>query len=310
MTNRNYIFLLEHNSRQCQLIGTACRRAGFEIISAPNIKWAILKLNGSRPRACVLSMDKSGRSLLFLRQLKQIKKAQSIPVICLLPKESRDQLREAHALGASMVLEKPIQTRMLINALNSVLGENIGQMPQAIKNTEQRRISSTKSIEIPIIKGPIQHVMDPRFKDEKLGTILLIDDEIRQLRPVRLGLMRSGYSVQTAKDGAIGLQILSHAAPDVIILDLEMPEMNGYEFIHRIKENPQLDNIPVIVLTGRGDYRSMTQTYELGTDLFLNKPVSIKALISAIRRVMPKKQRISINRKVTFNTQQALRPRL
>jgi CheY-like chemotaxis protein len=115
--------------------------------------------------------------------------------------------------------------------------------------------------------------------------ILLVDDDpiLREFAIVHLSSERA--QVQTAADGVEALAALERAAPDIVLLDLEMPNMDGFEVLRRMHENPHTANIPVIVVTGREDVGAIDRAFEAGATSFVVKPINWRLLSYQIRFV-------------------------
>lgn len=116
-----------------------------------------------------------------------------------------------------------------------------------------------------------------------MKTVLLIDDDEHLTKLVGRYLRRRGYDVATASTGKEGLAGASEKVPELIVCDLEMPEMNGFEVVRNLRNNPALADIPVIFLTGYGDHSVQRQGMNLGADDFLTKPVELEELHRAIQ---------------------------
>lgn len=116
--------------------------------------------------------------------------------------------------------------------------------------------------------------------------ILIVDDEedIREI--LAFNLEKEGCVVAQAKDGLEALHIIENFYPDIILLDLSMPVMDGFECCRKIRENRAFDNIRILVLTARGDEDTHIRALELGGDDFVSKPVAIKVLISRIKALV------------------------
>jgi two-component system KDP operon response regulator KdpE len=112
--------------------------------------------------------------------------------------------------------------------------------------------------------------------------ILIVDDEPQILRALRINLAASKYVVVTASTGAEGLLAASTEHPDLIILDLGLPDLDGVEVIRRLRTWTQL---PVIVLTGRADGHDKVQALDAGADDYVTKPFSVDELLARIRVV-------------------------
>jgi len=110
-----------------------------------------------------------------------------------------------------------------------------------------------------------------------MKSILIVDDNLVSLKQISAQLAKS-YDVSLAKSGELALQICAREKPDLILLDVEMPEMDGFATIARLKEDPQLKQIPVIFLTGNQDAATEVKCLESGAMDFITKPANIDIL--------------------------------
>jgi len=115
-----------------------------------------------------------------------------------------------------------------------------------------------------------------------LAKIVIIEDDLTFLDLLRVHLASAGHEVLTAEDAVLGLRAVIDNAPDLILLDLAVPYLDGFEMIEALHTDPATRNIPVIVLTGRGDDETYTQARKLGAAQLLTKPVARDLLIKAI----------------------------
>jgi DNA-binding response OmpR family regulator len=116
--------------------------------------------------------------------------------------------------------------------------------------------------------------------------VLLVEDE-EQLRRVMKDLLeREGYTVAEARDGVQALDQVDRFAPDVIILDLNLPGIDGYSVLSQIRSRPATRTIPVVVLTAKGDEDNEVRVFELGADDFITKPFRAKALSARLEAVL------------------------
>ncbi|MGE5681291.1 MAG: response regulator transcription factor, partial [Bacillota bacterium] len=117
---------------------------------------------------------------------------------------------------------------------------------------------------------------------EKLNSkILLVDDEPDIVEFLQYNLEQEGFEVMTAFDGEEAL-LKAKTEPDLIILDVMMPKMNGYEVCRRIRDNKNLAHIPVIFLTARSTELDEIKGLETGADDFIGKPISPKKLVARV----------------------------
>jgi type II secretory ATPase GspE/PulE/Tfp pilus assembly ATPase PilB-like protein/CheY-like chemotaxis protein len=121
---------------------------------------------------------------------------------------------------------------------------------------------------------------------DKGTTVLLVEDE-EQLRRVMKDLLeREGYRVAEARDGVQALDQVDRLAPDVIILDLNLPGIDGYSVLSQIRSRAATRTIPVVVLTAKGDEDNEVRVFELGADDFITKPFRAKALSARLEAVL------------------------
>jgi two-component system KDP operon response regulator KdpE len=117
----------------------------------------------------------------------------------------------------------------------------------------------------------------------KQATILVVDDEPRIVRLVRSNLEPAGYKLLTAADGEQGLRMAEMHDPDLIILDIMMPGMDGWEVCRRVRE---FSTVPIIMLTAKGDEQDKVKGLEIGADDYLPKPFGIPELLARVRAVL------------------------
>jgi DNA-binding response OmpR family regulator len=116
--------------------------------------------------------------------------------------------------------------------------------------------------------------------------ILLIDDDAKILNLERAILTQGGFEVDTALDGAEGIDKLKTGQYDVIVLDVIMPTMDGYEVARQIKLLESHRNIPIVMVTAATQHDAMTQGFHSGAVVFMNKPFTAAKLLSVVNTVM------------------------
>ncbi len=122
------------------------------------------------------------------------------------------------------------------------------------------------------------------------STILVVDDEKDILELIEYNLKKEGYEVIKASDGQSGIELAREKDPDLILLDIMMPEMDGFEVCDIIRADTRLQNKPVIFLTARSDEQSEIDGLNRGGDDYITKPISTKKLLSRINAVMRRYQ--------------------
>lgn len=116
--------------------------------------------------------------------------------------------------------------------------------------------------------------------------ILLIEDEEDIAALIKLQAELSGYKMHVEVDGLNGYRAIEREKPDLVILDIMLPGQNGFDICRKMKSNPELKNIPVIVLSAKGEEIDVILGLELGADDYVAKPFSPKVLFSRIKAVL------------------------
>jgi type II secretory ATPase GspE/PulE/Tfp pilus assembly ATPase PilB-like protein/CheY-like chemotaxis protein len=120
--------------------------------------------------------------------------------------------------------------------------------------------------------------------------VLLVDDEDSLRKVMRDLLERDGYAVTEARDGVQALDQVDRVGPDIIVLDLNLPGLDGYGVLSHLRSRPATATIPVIVLTAKGDEDNEVRVFELGADDFLTKPFRARALSARLEAVLGRRR--------------------
>lgn len=118
------------------------------------------------------------------------------------------------------------------------------------------------------------------------GKILVADDEIHIIHVVAIKLRNNGYEVITAQDGAEAYELACEHKPDIVVSDLQMPIMNGFEFIEKLRANELMADVPVIMLTARSFEIEDEEKQRLKISECLSKPFSPKELLRIVEDVL------------------------
>jgi len=128
------------------------------------------------------------------------------------------------------------------------------------------------------VRAPIQ---PPPQADRRIFA-LVVDDSITVRRVTQRLLERNGMRVMTAKDGLEAVSVLQDAVPDVILLDIEMPRMDGYEVASHVRNDARLKDVPIVMITSRVGEKHRARAIELGVNEYLGKPYQEGQLLQAI----------------------------
>ena len=118
------------------------------------------------------------------------------------------------------------------------------------------------------------------------GKVLVVDDEIYIVHILDFSLGMEGYEVVTALDGEQALERIESDKPDMIVLDIMMPKLDGYEVCRTIKSNPATRHIPVILLSAKGRNVDQKMGFDVGADDYITKPFSPRKLVERINQLL------------------------
>jgi DNA-binding response OmpR family regulator len=119
-----------------------------------------------------------------------------------------------------------------------------------------------------------------------MAHILVIEDDAYTAKLLSMGLERFGHSVICAGDGTEGIARARAHSPDLILLDVMLPHMHGFEVLRHLKQNPMTHAVPVMMLTAQTDGRSVLAGIDRGADAYLSKPIDFPDLLRRIERCL------------------------
>jgi chemosensory pili system protein ChpA (sensor histidine kinase/response regulator) len=180
------------------------------------------------------------------------------------------QLARVSGIAGATVLG----TGEIVLIINPVqLAQRAGVVP-AIDPAAPDRVVSTAYL--PVARAPVR----------ALPQVLIVDDSLTVRKITGRMLTREGFAVVTARDGIDALERLEEQVPDVILLDIEMPRMDGFEFTRTIRRDARYAQIPIIMITSRTAEKHRNLARELGVDLYLGKPFQEEELLRNLREML------------------------
>ena len=138
-------------------------------------------------------------------------------------------------------------------------------------------------------------MQEPHFlknpESQPVLTVLVIDDQENIIEFIKLGLKYEGFLVESAADGPLGLAAAQRLNPELIILDVMLPGMDGLEVCRNLRLNPTTKDIPILMLTAKDDVRDRIAGLDNGADDYLTKPFSFEELVARIRAILRRQNR-------------------
>ncbi|MCI5110306.1 MAG: response regulator [Marivita sp.] len=120
------------------------------------------------------------------------------------------------------------------------------------------------------------------------GQVLLIEDEPNIIEAISFILSRDGWTVKTHSNGADAVEMVKARKPDVLILDVMLPGKSGYDILRELREDPEINGLPVLMLTARGQSKDREIAERAGCDAFMTKPFSNADVLETVRALAAK----------------------
>lgn len=115
---------------------------------------------------------------------------------------------------------------------------------------------------------------------------MVVDDSVTVRKVTTRLLERQGYAVLTAKDGVDAIAKLEEVTPDIMLLDIEMPRMDGFEVATLVRHNPRIKNLPIIMITSRTGEKHRERAFQLGVNCYMGKPFQEQELLENIHELL------------------------
>ncbi len=144
-----------------------------------------------------------------------------------------------------------------------------------------------------VLRKPTDTPSESLVAEDQRTFVLVVDDSITVRRVTERLLERNGMRVMTAKDGADAVSIMQEHVPDIILLDIEMPRMDGYEVAAHVRGEPRLERVPIIMITSRVGLKHRARAIELGVNDYLGKPYQEHQLLDAIQPLVSGKASVT-----------------
>jgi two-component system phosphate regulon response regulator PhoB/two-component system alkaline phosphatase synthesis response regulator PhoP len=140
------------------------------------------------------------------------------------------------------------------------------------------------------------------------GLIAIVDDEPDIVELVSIHLAKAGFKVRGFSDAAALLKFIDRGSPDLIILDLMLPDMDGFDICRRLKGEPRFASVPIIMLTAKGSETDRVVGLELGADDYVTKPFSARELVLRVKAVLRRRTEKEPARKITIGKDLSINP--
>jgi two-component system cell cycle response regulator len=251
------ILVIEDNELNLKLVRAILQRGSFHILEAGNAETGLALARSGRPDLILMDIQLPGMDgLTATRILKKDPELGKIPVAALTSYAMEGDVERAKEAGCNGYITKPIDTRTFLDTVRKFMQDGVPLSPG---------ISGRQP-----------------YKQK----VLIVDDEPLNVKLLQAYLLQNKYEILHAYSGPEALEKTIQDSPDLILLDVMMPGMDGYEVTRRLKRAPQSQEIPVILITAVGGEDAKRKGLEAGADEFLNKPVHKAELLARVRSLI------------------------
>ena len=216
--------------------------------------------------------------------------------------DHRVALLVGQLLGRQEIVIKSVGPQL--SSINSISGATImpdGEVALILDlNTLVRTAHALEKVDLEA--RPVFAVAQPTPKEEeKAATILVVDDSITVRKVTQRLLARHNFTTLTAKDGVDALTVMLEQIPDLILLDIEMPRMDGYELATAVRNDERLKKIPIIMITSRSGEKHRERAMNIGVNMYMGKPFQEQELLENVQKLL--QQKSTSNKPILLNDQ-------
>ena len=296
------ILVIDDNAYNCALLSRHLDNQGFQVTVAATGKQALEMIATASYDLILLEIDLSEASELeLLTQIKQHQNSKHTPVLIVAAPDEQEAIARSIAMGATDYLIRPYQSTMLktkvtqhiqhrqLKLQHKTLTQQIAALQTELTraNQDQQVAEIMQTDYFQNLKTDVSSTKETEEPDSPLPAalplkVLLVEDNDLNADMLSRRLKRAGYEVATASDGAEGVEKALLERPQVILMDISLPVMDGWEATQRLKADAQTCHIPVIALTAHAMAGDRDKAIAAGCDDYDTKPIDLPRLLSKI----------------------------
>ncbi len=267
------ILLVEDNESAIIQVTHILRAAGYHVDTARGGQEAIDFVQITIPDGIILDLmmpDINGFEVLD--KIRGTEATAEIPVLILTAKDlTKRDLKQLNANNIQQLVQK-----------GDVDPDNLVFKIQLMLGTKPRPKHTSEHLEKPETTIPTQVIM-PKEKKRGRPSILIVEDNPDNMATIK-AILGDSYHLMEAIDGETGLELTQTTLPDLVLLDISLPKMDGFQVVHRIKANDQTRDIPVIAITARAMIGEKEKILQAGCDDYISKPIDPDLLIEEVKK--------------------------
>lgn len=266
------ILYVEDDANQALFLSLVLRSANYQIRICDNPNNFDTDLKEFFPDLIILDIflpNATGYDLA--RYLRSSKEYRNIPILFLTTQRQVEVKFEAISSGGDSYLTKPVNPDVLIPTIKALLEKN-------------RKSTSISQTEEPLQKAISLESTFVTEKSKNSKKILIIDDDVTLANTLKVMFQTRAYQVMVEHDGKKGLNRASSYSPKLILLDVMLPVINGFDVARKLKEVDKTKDIPVIMFTTLGQEANISRGYSLGIEDYITKPFSLQHLLLKVNK--------------------------
>lgn len=277
------ILIVDDNNVNREVVAALLSKYKLKYNMATNGTEAIDKLN--KNNYDIIFMDLQMPIMDGYEATQKIRKFnKKVPIIALTATSFNQDRNKAFSVGMNAFLTKPIEPNLFYKELSNYLNFNVDQ-PSSV-------------LEAPIPESITKN--NPNEKEYVKKRILIVDDEITNLK-ILANALNKDYIIQVASQGSRALELCNgEMQPDLVLLDIQMPNMDGYELCRLLKEDPNTNQIPVIFVTALSTPESEEKGLNIGAVDYITKPYKMAVVKARIRTHIKLKQKTDLLEKLSY----------
>ncbi len=270
MTDRGTILVVDDEPRNVKLLASHLKSDGFKPITADNGKKALELAASKNPDVILLDVmmpDMDGFEVT--RRLKADSRTQHIPVVLVTSLDGSDNRVKGLDAGADEFLTKPVNRTELLTRVRAL--QRMKHMQDELQNRQQ------------IAQRIMQDSRDDKPGAHDQHLVLIVEDDERMHKQLSDVLSTKGYQTMIVNSAATAREVTTQYMPDLILLDLLLPDADGLQLLNEWKALEPVNNIPVIIMTSVTDLQRKVEGLECGADDYLIKPIDSSELLARVR---------------------------
>ncbi len=276
--HRHKILIVDDDPLDVKLLDASLSSEDYKVFNAHDGSTALEKIETIQPDLILLDIIMPGiDGYEVTRRLKTSTKTRDIPIILITSLTGTDDKSKGMQAGADEFLNKPVNTTELLARVKSLI---------RLKKYHEQLNSRNKS-EVSFVKSP--HSIASSIPEKEMPVILLAEDNENDLRLLRAHLNGQSYQIKYVKTGEEALSFCLKQKADLLILDVILPGINGFDVCRQLKNNDATKKIQILMVTSLNDLESRIKGIEFGADDFLIKPIHKDEFIVRVTALLRKK---------------------